>query len=85
MTDTELRSTVLEALQNIAPEADLSTLKPAARIRDQLDMDSMDFLNFIIALHTALKIDIPERDYPKLTSIDSCIRYLAAVTTEKLV
>ncbi len=78
MTEAQIQNTVLQALQNIAPEANLGELKPDARIRDQLDIDSMDFLNFVIALHTELQIDIPERDYPKLATLHGCTRYLAA-------
>ncbi|MGH7165428.1 MAG: acyl carrier protein, partial [Nitrospiraceae bacterium] len=61
---------MLRILGEIAPEADLSTLKPDVNFRDQLDIDSMDFLNFVIALHEALRVEIPEADYPKLASLD---------------
>ena len=77
MNDTEIRQIVLHELQNIAPEANLAELKSDARIRDQLDIDSMDFLNFIIGLHKRLQIDIPERDYPKLATIDGCAHYVS--------
>jgi acyl carrier protein len=59
MTAAEIRETVLRVLANIAPEADLGRLKPDARLRDQFDIDSMDFLNFIIGLHQELHVDIP--------------------------
>ncbi|MFO0733146.1 MAG: acyl carrier protein [Nitrospiraceae bacterium] len=62
----------------IAPEADLTTLNPDASFRDQLDLDSMDFLNFVLALHKELQIDIPEADYPKFASLNGCIAQLAA-------
>ena len=78
MTNDEIRVTVLSVLGQIAPEADLSQLKPSLRIRDQLDIDSMDLLNFIIGLHKELKVDIPEADYPKLTTLDGCTEYLAS-------
>ena len=78
MTNDEIRSTVLRLLGDIAPEADLARLKPDVSIRDQLDIDSMDFLNFIIALHRRLDVDIPESDYPKLRTIDGAVAYLAA-------
>ena len=77
MNDADICQTVLRVLKNIAPEANLAELRPDARIRDQLDIDSMDFLNFIIALHKELQIDIPERDYPKLATLNGCTRYLA--------
>jgi acyl carrier protein len=78
MTRDELRATVLRVLGEIAPEADLSLLKPDLRIRDQLDIDSMDALNFFIRLHKELKVEIPEADYPKLVSLNGCVEYLAA-------
>ena len=78
MTRDELRATVLRTLAEIAPEADLATLKPDVSFRDQLDVDSMDLLNFVIALHVALHVDIPEVDYPQLATLDGCLDYLAA-------
>ncbi len=78
MTDGELRETVLRVLGEIAPEADPTTLKADVSFRDQLDIDSMDFLNFAIALHEELGVEIPEADYPKLATLDGCVEYLAA-------
>jgi acyl carrier protein len=70
-------STVLqEELGNIAPEMDLQKLDPAADLREALDIDSMDFLNFVIAVHHRLGVDIPELDYPKLTTLDGAATYL---------
>lgn len=79
MTRAEIRETVLRVLGRIAPEADLSRLKPDLRIRDQLDIDSMDLLNFVIALHKELKLEIPESDYPKLATLNGCTNYLASL------
>jgi len=67
---------VLLALGRIAPEADLSALNPTGDIREQLDIDSVDFLNFVLAIHERLGIDIPEADYGKLRTLDSCSAYL---------
>lgn len=78
-TPEEIKATALRILGEIAPEADLSTLKPDVSFRDQLDIDSMDFLNFVIALHEALHLDIPEADYPKLDSLNACASYLSAL------
>lgn len=75
-TPPEIRQTVLNLLGEIAPEADLTTLKPDLSFRDQLDIDSMDFLNFIVALHNEFHVDLPESDYPQLGSIDGCVSYL---------
>lgn len=77
-TAEDLKGTVLRILGGIAPEADLGALKPDVGFRDQLDIDSMDFLNFVIALHEELKVEIPESDYPKLASLKGCIEYLTA-------
>jgi acyl carrier protein len=76
MTKDEIRGIVLRVLGQIAPEADLSNLKPDLRIRDQLDIDSMDLLNVVIALHKELNAEIPEADYSKLATLDGCIAYL---------
>ena len=83
MSETEIREAVLRVLGNIAPEADLTSLKPQARLRDQLDIDSMDFLNFLIGLHAELHVEIPERDYGRLATLAGCIEYLAAAIQEQ--
>jgi acyl carrier protein len=77
MTREEIRQTVLRALGQIAPEADLSQLRPDVRIRDQMDIDSIDLLNFVIELHKEFRIDIPEADYPQLATLNGCIDYLS--------
>jgi hypothetical protein len=77
MTPAGLRDTVLRILGGIAPEADLAGLRWDVAIRDQLDIDSMDFLNFVIALHRELAVDVPEADYPKLATLEGCVAYLA--------
>lgn len=78
MTREEITTAVLRALGEIAPEADLAAIKPDVSFRDQLDMDSMDFLNFVIAVHEALRVEIPEADYPKLVTLSGCVAYMAA-------
>lgn len=78
MTPDELRSTVIEALCQVAPEADPAQLRPNVSFRNQLDIDSMDFLRFILGLHEKLGLDIPEKDYPRLTTLDGCVEYLAS-------
>jgi acyl carrier protein len=75
----EIRKAVLEALGNVAPELDPNVLDPQLELRRQLDLDSMDFLNFVIGLHKSLGVDIPEADYRKLSTLDSCVAYLAAM------
>ena len=77
MTREEVRQVVLRALRDVAPEVELTGLKPQTRLREELDLDSMDFLNFAIALHEALGIEISETDYPRMATLDGCIDYLA--------
>ena len=79
MTKEEIRAAVLRILGDIAPEADLSRLKPDVSFRDQLDIDSMDFLNFVIALDEELHLAIPEADYARLSSLDSIVEFLSSV------
>jgi acyl carrier protein len=81
MTRDQIRQTVLTALGRVAPEVDPAALDPAAPLRDQIDIDSMDFLNFLVALHKELGVDIPEKDYPRLATLDGCVTYLTAATT----
>ncbi len=76
MNDTDLKQIVMEAILEIAPEADFEALDPDDGLREQLDLDSMDFLNVVIGLHEAFGIDIPEADYPKLFTLTSAIDYL---------
>lgn len=82
MNELEIRKVIEEELGNIAPEADLRKLKPTADLRDALDIDSMDILNFVTAIHHRLGVDIPELDYPKLVTIEGAMKYLAAKLTE---
>ena len=77
MTRDEIRDRVIGAIAKIAPEADLHSLIPNVSVREQLDIDSMDFLNFAISIHDLFGLDIPERDYPKLLTIDGCVEYVA--------
>lgn len=78
MTRDELTSTVVDVLMRVAPEIDPASLQARVSFRDQLDLDSMDFLNFMVGLHERLGIDIPEVDYPRLSSLDDAVDYLAA-------
>lgn len=78
MTEAELKRVVLQALFSVAPEAEGEPLDSAANLRDQLDIDSMDFLNFLVALKDAMGVEVPEADYARVASLDDCVRYLAA-------
>lgn len=78
MTNDEIRASVLDALASVAPEGDYARLEPDRPLRDQLDIDSYDFLNVVIHLHEQLGVDIPEADYQKLATLDMTVAYLAA-------
>jgi acyl carrier protein len=76
MNDAELKTLIIELLSDIAPEADYSLLRGDANLRETLDLDSMDFLNFVTALHERTGKNIPEAEYPDLFTLDSAIAYL---------
>jgi len=78
MNDLDIRKVIKEELNNIAPEVDLANVDPAADLREAIDIDSMDFLNFITAIHHRLGVEIPELDYPKLVTLDGAVAYIAA-------
>jgi acyl carrier protein len=75
MTKEECKQVVLDIIAEIAPDEDLSEVKPNVRLRDQLDLDSMDFLDIVMELRKQYGIEVPEADYMKLASLDSCAEY----------
>lgn len=77
MNENEIRNAVFAALRKIAPEANLDSLGPGENLRESLDIDSFDFLNFLIGLHTQLGVEIPEADYGKLTTLAELSSYLS--------
>ena len=82
MTSDGIMERLLGILQDLAPEADVTQLNPDLRVRDQLDIDSMDLLNFVIAVDEQLGVEIPERDYPKLRTLNDLVRYLEVKIAE---
>ena len=78
MSGTDLQKLVQEELNNIAPEVDIGTVDPAADLREAIDIDSIDFLNLMTALHHRTGIEIPEVDYPKLVTLTGMVAYLEA-------
>jgi acyl carrier protein len=76
MTAAEIREVVLEILADIAPDEDLSDLKEEVAFRDQLELDSMDFLDIVMELRKRYRIQIPETEYTELASMGSTVRYL---------
>jgi acyl carrier protein len=83
MSEDDIRVRVIKTLSGIVPELEPRNLKPAVSLRDQLDIDSMDFLNFLIALHEEFGVDVPEADAPKLGTIDACVGYLAQALRQR--
>lgn len=77
MTPGALREAVLALLRGIAPEVDLQAIRPDADLRDELDIDSMDFLRFVVRLEERLGVSVPERDYPRVRTLEGCLAYLA--------
>jgi acyl carrier protein len=78
MTRDEIRDAVLQALTSVAPEIDPQSLQPDSAFRQEFELDSMDFLNFVIALHGSLGVDVPEGDYVRLATLNGAVEYLAA-------
>jgi acyl carrier protein len=76
MTIDEIKNVILEIIQDIDDEADFTNLNPSGPLRDQLDLDSMDFLDIVMELRKRYQIQIPEADYPELATLDSCVSYL---------
>jgi acyl carrier protein len=77
MTRDAIREAVVKALTDVAPEIDPASLSPDEAFRQEFDLDSMDFLNFVIALHASLNVDVPEADYPRLGTLNGAVDYLA--------
>lgn len=76
MNPTEALALFETLLHRIAPEVDVSTVDRGALLQEEVDLDSMDFLNLVTALHDATGIDVPERDYPKLATVDGFVAYI---------
>jgi acyl carrier protein len=78
VTHTDIRGVIRDELARIAPEIDFEALDPAADLREQADLDSMDFLNLLTAIHRRLEVDIPDRDALRLATIDGAVTYIEA-------
>jgi acyl carrier protein len=79
MTTGDIRTVVLRSIRRVAPETDPEEIDPAEPLRDQLDIDSMDFLNIVIGIHKETGIEIAEEDYPKLINVDAFVDYIEDV------
>ena len=76
MTKDEVSQAIIDIINDILPEGDCSNVNPDERLRDQLDLDSMDFLDIVMELRKQYNVEVPEEDYPKLATLNSCIEYL---------
>lgn len=76
MTEDQVQQIVIDIINEIAPDEDTSDLKAEINLRDQMDLDSMDFLDIVMELRKQHGIEVPEEDYPKLASLASCGEYL---------
>ncbi len=76
MTAQEVRQIVIDIISDIAPDEDTSGLDDAKSLREQMDLDSMDFLDIVMELRKRHKVEVPQEDYPQLASLNSCVAYL---------
>ena len=76
MTEDQVKQIVIDIINEIAPDEDTTGLKSEVNLRDQMDLDSMDFLDIVMELRKQHNIEVPEEDYPQLASLDSCAVYL---------
>ena len=83
MNEDKIKAAVRKVLAGVAPESTEIELKPNVNFRDQFDFDSVDFLNFTLALGRELAVDIPELDYPKLSNLSGCLTYLGGKLSGK--
>ncbi len=82
MTRNDIKDLILEIIEDIDDEADFDSLDPDQPLRDQLDLDSMDFLDIVMELRKRHKLQIPEEDYPQLATLTSCTNYLEPLLKE---
>jgi acyl carrier protein len=72
----DVRQIVIDIISDIAPDEDVSNLDDKKTLREQLDLDSMDFLDIVMELRKRHKVEVPQEDYPRLASLESCVAYL---------
>jgi len=77
MTNEEIKDLIIEIIEDIDDEADFANLDPDQPLRDQLELDSMDFLDIVMELRKRHQLQIPEEDYPHLATLNSCVTYLS--------
>jgi acyl carrier protein len=77
MTAANVRQIVLDIISDIAPDEDVTVIDDSKSLREQLDLDSMDFLDIVMELRKRHKVEVPQEDYPKLATLESCVSYLS--------
>ena len=77
MESTKVKKAIMDIIEEIIPDEDISSVKDDISLREQFDLDSMDFLDIVMELKKRYKIDVPQEDFPKLSTIDSCVEYLS--------
>ena len=77
MTEEEVVIAIKDIIQTVAPDEDVSGLDPKVRLREQIDLDSMDFLDIVMELRKRYGVHVPEGDYKELATLDGCVAYLA--------
>ena len=83
MTGEDVRNAVLSILGDIAPDEDVSSIDDDLKLRDQIDLDSMDFLDIVMELRKRFNIEVPEKDYEHLATMASCITYLQPLLKDR--
>ena len=83
MTRDEVRQAIISILEDIAPDEDVGSIKDDAILREQIDLDSMDFLDIVMELRKRFNIEVPESDYQELASMASCIQYLQPLLKDR--
>ncbi|NIP99532.1 MAG: acyl carrier protein [Nitrospinaceae bacterium] len=83
MTGEEVRAAILDILAEIAPDEDISSIDDNQKLRDQIDLDSMDFLDIVMELRKRFNIEVPEKDYERLSTLSGCISYLQPLLKDR--
>jgi acyl carrier protein len=83
MTEEEVVVAIKDIITIVNPDEDVTNVDPSERLRDQLDLDSMDFLDIVMELRKHYGVQVPEEDYKELATIDGCVRYLHPLLADK--
>ena len=76
MTKEQIAQAIVDIIKDIVPDEDCSNIDPAIALRDQLELDSMDFLDIVMELRKLYNVEVPEAEYGELATLDSCVKYL---------